>query len=66
VLILDEPTAGLDPRGRRALLARVLAWHEQTHATLILVSHDLDELARVVERVVVLAGGPPTGRSARC
>jgi len=57
VLILDEPTAGLDPRGRRELLARVLAWHEQTHATLILVSHDLDELARVVERVVVLAGG---------
>jgi energy-coupling factor transport system ATP-binding protein len=57
VLILDEPTAGLDPRGQRELLARVLAWHEQTHATLILVSHNLDELARVVERVVVLAGG---------
>jgi energy-coupling factor transport system ATP-binding protein len=57
VLILDEPTASLDPRGQRELLARVLAWHEQTHATLILASHDLDELARIVERAVVLAGG---------
>ena len=57
VLVLDEPTAGLDPRGRRELLARVLHWREETRATLILVSHDLDELARVVERVVVLAGG---------
>jgi energy-coupling factor transport system ATP-binding protein len=57
VLILDEPTAGLDPRGRRELLARVRDWQEETGLTLILVSHDLDELARVVERVVVLEGG---------
>jgi len=57
VLILDEPTAGLDPRGRRELLARVRIWQEETGLTLILVSHDLDELARVVERVVLLQGG---------
>jgi energy-coupling factor transport system ATP-binding protein len=57
VLILDEPTAGLDPRGRRELLERVRRWQEETGATLILVSHDLDELARVVERVVLLDGG---------
>ena len=57
VLILDEPTAGLDPQGRRELLDRVRAWQEQTGRTLILVSHDLDGLAPVVERVVVLAGG---------
>jgi energy-coupling factor transport system ATP-binding protein len=63
VLILDEPTAGLDPQGRRELLARVRAWQElpadglETNLTLILVSHNLDELARVVERVVVLNGG---------
>lgn len=57
VLILDEPTAGLDPRGRRRLLARVGAWQEETGLTLILVSHNLDDLARLVERVIVLAGG---------
>jgi energy-coupling factor transport system ATP-binding protein len=57
VLILDEPTAGLDPRGRWELLSRVRAWQEETGMTLILVSHDLGELARVVERVVLLDGG---------
>ena len=57
VLILDEPTAGLDPRGQRELLARVQAWQEETGMTLIFVSHDLGALARVVERAVVLAGG---------
>ena len=57
VLILDEPTAGLDPRGRQELLARVQAWQEETGLTLIVVSHNLDELARLVERVVVLKEG---------
>ena len=57
VLILDEPTAGLDPRGRRELLGRVQAWQEETGPTLILVSHNLEELARVVERVALLDGG---------
>ena len=57
VLILDEPTAGLDPRGRKDLLARVLAWQEETSATLILVSHNLEELSRVVERAIVLTEG---------
>jgi len=55
VLILDEPTAGLDPQGRRELLARIQVW--QACLTLIIVSHNLDELARVVERVVVLKEG---------
>jgi energy-coupling factor transport system ATP-binding protein len=57
VLILDEPTAGLDPRGRRELLARVRLWQEEAGLTLIIVSHNLEELARVVERVVLLEGG---------
>ncbi|MBN1811689.1 MAG: energy-coupling factor transporter ATPase [Anaerolineae bacterium] len=57
VLILDEPTAGLDPQGRRELLAQVRRWQEEIGMTLILVSHDLDELARVVERVVLLNDG---------
>ncbi len=57
VLILDEPTAGLDPRGREDILVRLRAWQEETGATLILVSHHLDEIARVVDRAVVMAGG---------
>ena len=57
VLILDEPTAGLDPQGRRNLLSRIQAWQKETGLTLILVSHDLDELARVVDRVVLLNHG---------
>jgi len=57
VLILDEPTAGLDPQGRRELMARVRTWQEETGLTLILVSHNLDELARVVDRVIVLKEG---------
>jgi len=57
VLILDEPTVGLDPHGREELLARVLAWQEETGATLIIVSHNLEELARVAERAVVLTEG---------
>ncbi len=57
VLILDEPTAGLDPRGREDILERLRAWQEETGATLILVSHHLDEIARVVGRVIMMAGG---------
>jgi len=57
VLILDEPSAGLDPHGRRELLGRIRAWQEDIGLTLLMVSHDLDELARVVQRVVLLQGG---------
>lgn len=60
VLILDEPTAGLDPQGRRQLLEHVTAWHTGGGRTLILVSHDLDVLARTVERVIVLNDGAIT------
>ena len=57
VLILDEPTAGLDPQGRRELLTRVRDWQAETGLTLILISHSLDDLARLAERVIVLAEG---------
>jgi len=57
VLILDEPTAGLDPQGRQDLLRRVRAWQEETGLTLIIVSHNLDELAQVVDRMLLLEGG---------
>jgi energy-coupling factor transport system ATP-binding protein len=57
VLILDEPTAGLDPQGRRQLLGHVAACQADVQMTLILVSHDLDSLARLVDRVIVLQDG---------
>jgi energy-coupling factor transport system ATP-binding protein len=57
VLILDEPTAGLDPLGRRELLAQIEALQRETGLTLILVSHDVDEIARTVSRIVLLKQG---------
>ena len=57
VLILDEPTAGLDPRGRRELLALINQLQQETVCTLIVVSHDLDEIARLVDRAIVLNRG---------
>ena len=55
VLILDEPTAGLDPRGREAILAQLRAYHEQKGSTIILVSHSMEEIARNVDRIVVMS-----------
>ena len=55
VLILDEPTAELDPRGREAILAQLRAYHEQKGSTIILVSHSMEEIARNVDRIVVMS-----------
>ena len=55
VLILDEPTAGLDPRGREAILAQLRAYHKQKGSTIILVSHSMEEIARNVDRIVVMS-----------
>ena len=54
VLILDEPTAGLDPRGREAILAQLRSYHKQKGNTVILVSHSMEEIARNVGRIVVM------------
>ncbi len=54
VLILDEPTAGLDPRGREAILAQIRAYHRKRGTTVILVSHSMEEIARNVDRILVL------------
>ena len=54
VLILDEPTAGLDPAGRDAILANIRSYHEAHNATVILVSHSMEEVARSVDRIVVV------------
>ena len=57
VLILDEPTAGLDPAGREKILAQIRAYHEEKGTTVILVSHSMEEIAQNVDRIVVLKGG---------
>ena len=56
VLILDEPTAGLDPRGREAVLAQIRAYHRKRGTTVILVSHSMEEIACNVDRILVLRG----------
>ncbi len=54
VLILDEPTAGLDPRGRENILAQIRAYHKEKGNTIVLVSHSMEEIAQNVDRIVVL------------
>jgi len=54
VLILDEPTAGLDPHGREQILAQIKAYHATTGATVILVTHSMEDIARTVERLLVM------------
>lgn len=57
VLVLDEPTAGLDPRGRDEILNLVAKLHEERGITVILVSHSMEDVANYVERIVVMDGG---------
>ena len=57
VLILDEPTAGLDPVGREEILSNIRAYHDAKNATIILVSHSMEEVAQTVDRVVVINDG---------
>ncbi len=57
ILVLDEPTAGLDPRGHQDLLARLMALRASWGMTLILVSHNMDDILRLCDSVVVLAEG---------
>ena len=54
VLILDEPTAGLDPAGRENLMANIRDYHENKKKTIVLVSHSMDEIAQNADRILVL------------
>ena len=54
VLILDEPTAGLDPAGRENLMANIRDYRENTGSTILLVSHSMDEVAKNADRILVL------------
>ena len=57
VLILDEPTAGLDPVGVEQILGNIRDYHDAHNATIILVSHSMEEVARTVDRLVVVNDG---------
>ena len=57
VLILDEPTAGLDPRGRDVLLAQISQYHKTRGNTVLLVSHSMEDIGRTADRVLVMNRG---------
>lgn len=57
VLILDEPTAGLDPRGRDEILDQIERLHKEQGLTIVLVSHSMEDIAKYVERIIVMNHG---------
>jgi len=57
VLILDEPTAGLDPRGRDEIIRNIMNYKKAKDATVIMVTHDMEEIARSVDRIVLFENG---------
>ena len=57
VLILDEPTAGLDPNGRDVLLAQITEYHKQRGNTIFLVSHSMEDIAKTADRILVMNAG---------
>ena len=54
VLVLDEPTAGLDPMGRDVLLSQIVQYHKERKNTVILVSHSMEDFARVADKIIVM------------
>ena len=54
ILILDEPTAGLDPMGRDVLLSQILQYHKRRQNTILLVSHSMEDIARVADKIMVM------------
>lgn len=54
VLALDEPTAGLDPMGRDVLLSQIVQYHKERKNTVILVSHSMEDIARVADKIIVM------------
>ena len=57
VLVLDEPTAGLDPAGAASILANIEAYRQANHATIVIVSHSMEDVARLADRLVVVSHG---------
>ena len=57
VLVLDEPTAGLDPKGRDDILDQIAYLHKKQDLTVILVSHSMEDIARYADRIIVMNRG---------
>ncbi len=57
VLVLDEPSASLDPNGRKLLFSQIKRYHEEQHKTVILISHNMEDIVNLADRVVVLENG---------
>ena len=57
VLILDEPTAGLDPKGRDDILEQIKLLHEKYKMTIVLVSHSMEDVGKLAQRIVVMNKG---------
>jgi ABC-type cobalt transport system, ATPase component len=57
VLVLDEPTAGLDPRGRDAILNEIKMLHDKYKKTIVLVSHSMEDIAKIVNKIIVMSDG---------
>ena len=56
ILILDEPTAGLDPRGREGILENIETYRQEKNATIMMVSHSMNDVARLTDRLLVMNG----------
>ena len=68
VLVLDEPTAGLDPAGRDEIFELVRSYHKQSGATILIVSHSMEDIAQIADRLLVMnhaKGAVPATRRAR-
>lgn len=57
VLILDEPTAGLDPLGKRSLIKQIVNYHNERGNTIIFVSHSMEDIAKIADRILVMENG---------
>ncbi len=57
ILVLDEPTAGLDPAGRELLISRIIEYRDTTNATIFIVSHSMEDIARISDKVLVMNHG---------
>ncbi len=57
ILVLDEPTAGLDPAGRELLISRIIEYRNNTNATVIIISHSMEDIAKISDKVLVMNHG---------
>jgi energy-coupling factor transport system ATP-binding protein len=57
VLVLDEPTVGLDPKGRDEILGQIVALHREKNLTIVMVSHCMEDVAKYAQRIIVMDHG---------